>query len=587
MKKKLTQSLFTLFFTLYTFYSFGQSSENKIPDLLDHVRTEAHIDTIYNLIKQKVFSLPGQMLVHSQQLILHAEELNYQKGIADANHLTGAILIHLGQYEEALDYLNIVLKLREQLNDKGALGQTHHNIAIVYNNKHQYGKAVFHFLEAIAYIKEVGKKATLGNAYVSLGIFHKWTLNNHSEAILYLKEGERIFEEINDTFQLATSRYNLALVLLDNSNSEKAKQYLEWSLEVFQKRNDKKYIALALNTLGGMHVEDKAFSLSLEKLNKAQRIFTEIQLTSGLSENHIYFAHYYRALGDFETALMHDKTALTLSQKLNDNTGKLNAYNGLYRNHKGLDNLKNALTAYENFHILNDSMHNEEQEILSSTLSRFKTQEKDFKIEQLENEATLNHQRIVILCVTLGFLAFLAFLFFSKQRSLRKKDLEIFRQKQEVLTIKEQVKEAKIQQYKREAKAHTQSLVEKNELIEKLNDQLVKLSNIHQPEKEEAILELSKLHILTDSDWDKFKLIFERGYPGFLENLRIKIPNLTASERRLFILMKMNLSINQISSMLGISKDSVRKTRYRMRKKLDLGEDAELNQFVSEFETIG
>lgn len=89
--------------------------------------------------------------------------------------------------------------------------------------------------------------------------------------------------------------------------------------------------------------------------------------------------------------------------------------------------------------------------------------------------------------------------------------------------------------------------------------------------------------ILTDTDWEVFKSYFERGHPGYLQRLRTSFPKLSGAEERLLLLLKLNFNSNEASSTLGISKDSVKKGRQRLRKRLGLKANEDLEQFIQSF----
>ena len=95
--------------------------------------------------------------------------------------------------------------------------------------------------------------------------------------------------------------------------------------------------------------------------------------------------------------------------------------------------------------------------------------------------------------------------------------------------------------------------------------------------------ELSKLKILTSEDWDKFQMNFNKVFPGLIKTILHNFNELTEAELRMFLLVKLGINIREVVNVLGISQDSVRKTRYRMRKKLRIGEDANLDDFVKHF----
>jgi len=102
-------------------------------------------------------------------------------------------------------------------------------------------------------------------------------------------------------------------------------------------------------------------------------------------------------------------------------------------------------------------------------------------------------------------------------------------------------------------------------------------------ESEDADPSLYNRQILTPADWSAFKIYFEKAFPGYLLRLRDSYSSMTPAEERIFLLTKLNLTRTEAASMLGISVDSVKKTRLRLRKRLGLNEDVDLDEFVKGF----
>ncbi len=124
----------------------------------------------------------------------------------------------------------------------------------------------------------------------------------------------------------------------------------------------------------------------------------------------------------------------------------------------------------------------------------------------------------------------------------------------------------------------TQRLLEKSQLIAELQAQQESENanengNAHEHVTGETPLE--KIHnsqILTRQDWENFRRLFEQVHPGFLAQLSEQFPQLTAAETRLVLLAKLNLSTHQSAAMLGVTSEAVKKTRQRLRKKLEINE---------------
>ena len=129
----------------------------------------------------------------------------------------------------------------------------------------------------------------------------------------------------------------------------------------------------------------------------------------------------------------------------------------------------------------------------------------------------------------------------------------------------------------------TKSLIEKNELIQSFREKKEQSGHVAPDlshEKSVSISELTHASILTEDDWKRFKTLFDDVYPGFLVRLKEKFNDLTPSELRLLALTKLRIEPKDMADMLGISPESIKKTRYRLRKKIDLPEEGTLEELV-------
>jgi len=83
-----------------------------------------------------------------------------------------------------------------------------------------------------------------------------------------------------------------------------------------------------------------------------------------------------------------------------------------------------------------------------------------------------------------------------------------------------------------------------------------------------------------DKDWDLFKLYFEQTNERFFDELKKINPGLTGNDYKLCALMKLNMSVKEMASVMNISADSLKNARYRLKKKLKLQADDKLNIFI-------
>ena len=130
-------------------------------------------------------------------------------------------------------------------------------------------------------------------------------------------------------------------------------------------------------------------------------------------------------------------------------------------------------------------------------------------------------------------------------------------------------------------------LLVKNTRIGALEQELQKGNTTPTPndpdDTDAGLPDFSNFSILTEQDWLLFKQSFERSYPGYLYRLREQYPDMSNAEERLFILLKLNYTRQELAAVLGVSDSTVKKGRLRLRKRLGLSSEESLEQVVQGF----
>ena len=125
------------------------------------------------------------------------------------------------------------------------------------------------------------------------------------------------------------------------------------------------------------------------------------------------------------------------------------------------------------------------------------------------------------------------------------------------------------------------NLIRKNEVLQRLKDELLDARN--DPRALQKLARLIDNHLEGDHDWEVFEESFNRVHDDFFKRLMHDFPDLTPGDLRLAAYLKMNLSSKEIAPLLNISVRGVENKRYRLRKKLGLPEDANLTGFIMNF----
>lgn len=124
-------------------------------------------------------------------------------------------------------------------------------------------------------------------------------------------------------------------------------------------------------------------------------------------------------------------------------------------------------------------------------------------------------------------------------------------------------------------------MTRKDELLENIKKELEQLKKeiINKPKLEKLLSTINK-NINTTKDWEVFESNFNEIHDTFFKSLLKNTESqLTAKDLKLCAYLKMNLATKEIAPLMGISTRGVEIHRYRLRKKLNLSNDQNLNEY--------
>jgi tetratricopeptide (TPR) repeat protein len=384
-----------------------------------------------------------------------------------------------------------------------------------------------------------------------------------------------------------------------------AKQYMERVVALKETAFNTRFISLAKNTLG-------MYYRRLGDWEKSNYYFNEVMNTphgltkykwdelvkGNIGANYYLQKEYDKAIplflisfkgaekhGDFETAALdlirlsdiyRQKGELKKSwdclvrAELNINTGDDKDVRRLYylmmSKWYAVNNKGELASAYMDSAI---QAHNEFSEKFSAikvlrVQQKLAQQEQDLHLAELSLAAQKKTSQRNLLVITVIVLIASVFAVYKiQQRQQQVKDIQLQVANQELNTAFKNLK------------TFTQSITEKNELIQQLQAQQ------SEEEKNALIQQLQQSTILTDDDWKTFQEIFDRAYPGFITRVKDTYPELSLGEIRFFVLTKLKLSHKEMAGMMGISPNSIHVIRHRVRKKMGFEDNDIMEQTIS------
>lgn len=156
----------------------------------------------------------------------------------------------------------------------------------------------------------------------------------------------------------------------------------------------------------------------------------------------------------------------------------------------------------------------------------------------------------------------------------------------QIIKIQTEKLQAELSSKNRELANSAMSLVYKNELLQKLSEEMLKIKD--ESGKKIAEESLRKIQKIIDEgmnderDWSLFETSFNEAHGSFFKKLKSSHPDLVPNDLKLCAYLHMNMSSKEMASLLNISLRGVEIRRYRLRKKLNIPHDKNLAEFFME-----
>ena len=426
------------------------------------------------------------------------------------------------------------------------------------------------------------KVAASYNQYVILGEM-LWRVREYEKSIKYSQKAIDVLNsfKVDDRVYYKMTSYNtVALSYHRLGQYDSAFQYYEKALAVQHIIHTAGWDGIISGNMAQIYYVQGKYTTALPLFMMDYRISKEKEFYDNAANSLQWAAKTNLALGNKDTALRQVKEAFQLLKKWPSRNYLQNAYNTASEIFKSLGNNDSAFYYGVRYNTLHDSL---EKMIYQSSISisklRLKEETSSFNIRRLLREKHEQVQVRNIIIASILFLSIIALLLINSQRLKTKykqnlAEKEKISAQQQTLLTQHEMESASIQ-----LKMFTENIIEKTNLVEKLQQQLKNRSISF--EEQQLISELSLQTILTEEDWDNFKLLFEKIFPLFFQRLKIISPDVTVAEQRMAALTRLQLTTRQMASMLGISVDSVHKTRQRLRKRFHLGAEANMEEYTA------
>ncbi|KJD35254.1 hypothetical protein PW52_11315 [Tamlana sedimentorum] len=416
-------------------------------------------------------------------------------------------------------------------------------------------------------------------------------LKQYAEASQYSESSVSIAKSINYKTGLATANAILGSVYEKQSNYNAALGFQNESLQLFESLNDSTGIALTNENIGSIYEDLEQYDLARNYFNKAYSF--ESAKTSDLKINIINnLADVYRKQKQYNQALKLTEKALNLAKAQNNKQQEESALKDLARTYAELQDFKKAYEYLNRQNLISEQqLINQNTQLVSAMEVLYNVKENEAQVAILNKQNQINKTRqlaIIIISLAVILVFFIGVMHLKKRK---KQEQKLLTYKQQLLQADLDIKTAEEAGLKREIDIkisaltnYSLNLAHKNKLLADISRTLNNLKS-RNPELVKTklidIVNTINSDLSKENEWTELMAYFSQINPSFFKNLKTQVhEELTSSEMRLCMLLRLNLSSKAIASILNITPDSVRIARYRMRKKLPLSSKDDLQAYI-------
>ena len=621
------KKIITLIIFVYTLLLVVNTSAQKtIIDSLekDLVLQQGNLDkytsTKANLAQALRFSNSNKAINLIKSAIGEATATNNYTNIASVYMCASRIYRIVDSTVDMISKADSAIYFAKKSNDENIVAKADYHRGLIYEYLNDKEKANILYFRALKTTEKLNDWSTTAEIYYRLYGYFAETENINSEekyaklgleAALKSKDAERICF----AWQAIASTHNDKLLLNKNDKTQFDSAMLGYknAFAVFNENKDRiigqnQYGIIAVN-IASMYFENKIGNYkdtvtkyaTLTIANGKAQNDTRIQ-TNGyglLSEIALLDKDYTKA----EQLLLEAKTAIEAKGK--DNKLSQMVYYSLSNLYKIKGDNAQALVYYEKYMEAANEINNSEKQKDSRKLEAIYESEK--KTQQLElalqKAASQKQQKTLYSILALSLLFGSIFIFrsyhFKLKNSIKETNILQLQKNEAILNAKLQEEKAKLNtQETLQLQADQKIIAAQNEHLQKqvmagvmqVEHKNEILQNLKTTISENKFLDKSNIkmkHILdeaitVDDDFDLFKKELTEINPTFFNALQnISKQKLTQLDLKYCAYIYMKFPTKHMANLLNVEASSIRMTKYRIKQKIGLSKEDDLDIFIS------
>ena len=205
-------------------FSLGQSAQvDSLKAVLEKAPSDTNkVKTLIELAKKLRGGDPEKSLQYGQEALDLASELEFEKGRALGYKWVGMHDFDQSNYVKAEGFWTKSLEIYQQMGDNDGISNMLNNLGSIYYSTGNNAKALEYFLPALEAGEKTGDKLRVATTTQNIGLIYMTKMATYKEALVYLKKGLALAEELNDLDNISSCNANIGEIHLNTGNDSLA-----------------------------------------------------------------------------------------------------------------------------------------------------------------------------------------------------------------------------------------------------------------------------------------------------------------------------------------------------------------------------
>jgi DNA-binding CsgD family transcriptional regulator len=537
----------------------------KLKNLIEATKAYAAMTSVYSTTKQFALSKKA-----SDTSLTIAQQSRQPIALAYAYYAQALFYSAIDNAEEITKYCQLALKSLGKKDDPYLCAKIYYQLYMLSSRRDDVKNVNTYAKAATENALKTTDYNLLSNCYIALSVATDYNYTSTKNEVLrdsiiyYLNKAQSLYQQY-PTY-VAKKTYAISCI-----NS--ADYYLRYFSDTDQtaKANAIRYAGMANEVMKGAINGEEVRASSLGILSEYARRDKNFVMAEG------YLQEAYSVL---------------ISKKVPYYYTLINVVTAMSNFYEQRGNYGKALEFQKKATEYNSKYFDEKRTLNAQKLeAQYEAEKKNNEVKLLkQREQYAQQQKYLYIGIAIASILGLIFMFRSyhfrlryslqreKQLHLEKQDAELQmkleKEEQARLKAEQLLLENQQQQLQKEVMANQLQLEHKKEMLFQIKE---KLSDNHQ-------LNINKIwneELLLDNDFEEAKFQIQQVHPEFFSLLNQRAQQkLTALDLKLCAYLHLKMDTKKIAQIMHIEAKSVRMSRYRIKQKLGLGKDEDLNLFL-------